>query len=174
MKKHTLRLLAVFLVASMALAFAACGKATDDPTTTNTTASTTTAPKTTADPLEQVQIHVEKYTEGDRVSVEYLSVTGLPDENVQNELNEAVKEFFLWQWLVTAPDAEPDNATYVGKATYELDGSLLTVTRTLDAVLESGTDPVQSVDKEIFNLLDPSSEPADESSTTAASEVAVG
>jgi hypothetical protein len=172
------KLISVLLCLMMSIGLlSACGSAgTNEPTATSANAGTSAAQQTaeTTDPLEQLQVHTETYTESDRVKVEYLSLTGLPEEAKQIYLNEQIKEFFLWQWVMKGPDAEPDDATYTGKATYELKGSLLTVTRTLVAVLESGTDPVQCVDSRTFDLLNPGDEEATSDKAATSSEAAKG
>jgi hypothetical protein len=65
----------------------------------------------------QEQFHTNVY-EDNTAAVEYVFVTGLPDEEIQNKLNDNIKDFCLWQWLYSSPDAEPDNNYYMGTSSY--------------------------------------------------------
>jgi hypothetical protein len=69
----------------------------------------------------QGQFHTEVY-EDDTAVIEYVFVTGLPDEDVQNKLNGNIKDFYLWQWLYRSPDAEPDNNYCMGTSSYHVIG----------------------------------------------------
>jgi hypothetical protein len=108
----------------------------------------------------QEQFHVETYVEEDAAVVEYISVTGLPDENVQNTLNDNIKDFYLWQWLYRDPGGEPDENYYMGTATYHfIGGRYLSLALWLDTYTEehpvNGSQGAasQSVQTATFDLL---------------------
>jgi hypothetical protein len=98
-------------------------------------------------------VQTETYTSGDKVSVEYLVVDGMADKAVQDALNENLQEFYLWQWMVGAPEElEKDTARYEGTATYVIEGDSLRATRTLRITEDGASAPEEDVSDRAFSL----------------------
>jgi hypothetical protein len=98
-------------------------------------------------------VQTETYTNGDKVSVEYLVVDGMADKEVQDALNENLREFYLWQWVVGVPEElEKDTARYEGTATYVIEEDYLRATRTLRITEEGAPAPEEEVSDRAFSL----------------------
>ena len=139
--------IALVLVVLMFAMFVACSQDTSDKPGDSEKEQVNT-PEDTNTPEIQTAAHIETKQQGES-SIEYVEVTGLPDIEVQNKLNEELEVFFAW---VTVDAENPDKKVDV-TAKYSIIGNRFISVRAYDLeYVEGAAYPVNYLRSNTYDL----------------------